>query len=235
MLPKLLDPRPYFANLPDPRRETRNKLHPPQDILMIVLSAVLSGIEDWVGMQPFAQEREAWLRRFLALPDGIPSHDTLSDVMGRLDPVAFRAVFTAWATAAVPNVADEQVGVDGKTVRGSRDGDHAALHLVSACAGRARWGLAQQAVAEQSNEITAIPDLFSLLDLEGAVVSMDAMGGQKAITQTIVEGQADDVLALKDHHPQTALEPGQSAASALFKSPMVRIPLGLSFFSNGVG
>jgi predicted transposase YbfD/YdcC len=202
MPPKLLDPRPHFADLPDPRRETRNKLHPLQDILMIVLSAVLSGIEDGIGMQAFAQEREAWLRRFLALPDGIPSHDTLSDVMGRLDPVAFRAAFTAWATAAVPNWADEPVGVDGKTVRGSRDGDHAAIHRVSAFAGRARWVLAQQAVAETSNEkITAIPDLLSLLDLEGAVVSMEAMGGQKAIAQTIVEGQADDVLALKDHHP----------------------------------
>lgn len=201
MLPKLLDPRPYFAHLPDPRRETRNKLHPLQDILMIVLSAVLSGIEDWVGMQTFAQEREAWLRRFLALPNGIPSHDTLSDVMGRLDPVAFGAAFTAWATAAVPNLADEQVCVDGKTVRGSRDGDHAAIHLVSAFAGRARWVLAQQAVAEKSNEITAIPDQLSLLDLEGAVVSIDAMGCQKAIAQTIIEGQADPVLALKGNHP----------------------------------
>lgn len=201
MLPRLLDPRPYFAQLPDPRRETQNKLHALQDILMIVLSAVLSGIEDWVGMQTFAQEREGWLRRFLALPNGLPSHDTLSAVMGRLDPVAFRAAFTAWATAALPNLVDEQVCVDGKTVRGSRDGDNAPIHLVSAFAGQARWVLAQQAVAEKSNEITAIPDLLSLLDLEGAVVSIDAMGCQKAIAQTIIEGRADYVLALKDNHP----------------------------------
>ena len=201
MLLRLLDPRPYFANLPDPRRETRNKLHSLQDIWMIVLSAVLSGVEDWVGIQTFAQEREAWLRGFLELPHGIPSHDTLSDVMSRMDPVAFRSAFTAWATDALPTLDGEQVCVDGKTLRGSREGEHGAVHVVSAFAGQARWVLAQQAVAEKSNEITAIPDLLSLLDLEGAVVSIDAMGCQKAIAQTIIEGEADYVLALKENHP----------------------------------
>jgi len=201
MLPKLLDPRPYFAGLPDPRRETRNKLHPLQDILMIVLCAVLSGVEDWVGMEAFAEEKEAWLRGFLDLPNGIPSHDTLSDVLGRIDPVAFRAAFTAWATAALPNLAGEQVCVDGKAVRGSRDGENPAVHLVSAFAGQARWVLAQQAVAEKSNEITAIPDLLALLDLQGAVVSADAMGCQKTIAQAIIGGGADYVLALKENHP----------------------------------
>ena len=201
MLPKLLDPRPYFADLPDPRRETRNKLHKLHDILMIVLCAVLSGVEDWVGMEAFAEEKEAWLRGFLDLPNGIPSHDTLSDVMGRMDPVAFRAAFTAWATAALPNLAGEHVCVDGKTVRGSRDGENPAVHLVSAFAGQARWVLAQQAVAEKSNEITAIPDVLALLDLRGAVVSTDAMGCQKAIAQTIIDAGAAYVLALKDNHP----------------------------------
>jgi predicted transposase YbfD/YdcC len=180
---------------------TRNKLHSLHDILIIVLSAVLSGIEDWVGMETFARERETWLRGFLELPNGIPSHDTLSDVMGRIDPVAFRAAFTAWATDALPDLAGEQVCVDGKTVRGSREGENPAVHLVSAFAGRARWVLAQQAVAEKSNEITAIPDLLSLLDLEGAVVSSDAMGCQKAIAQTIIDAGADYVLGLKDNHP----------------------------------
>jgi len=201
MPPRLLDLRPYFANLPDPRRVTQNKLHSLHNILLIVLSAVLSGIEDWVGMETFAREREPWLRGFLELPNGIPSHDTLSDVMGRIDPVAFRAAFTAWATDALPDLAEEQVCVDGKTVRGSREGENPAVHLVSAFAGRARWVLAQQAVAEKSNEITAIPDLLSLLDLEGAVVSSDAMGCQKAIAQTIIDAGADYVLGLKDNHP----------------------------------
>jgi predicted transposase YbfD/YdcC len=201
MLPQLLDPRPYFANLPDPRRETRNKLHKLHDILMIVLCAVLSGVEDWVGMEAFAEEKEAWLRGFLDLPNGIPSHDTLSDVLGRIDPVAFRTAFTTWATAALPGLADEQVCVDGKAVRGSRDGANPAVHLVSAFAGRARWVLAQQAVADKSNEITAIPDLLALLDLRGAVVSIDAMGCQKAIAQAIVDAGADYVLTLKANHP----------------------------------
>ena len=201
MLLQLLDPRPYLADLPDPRRETQNKLHKLHDILMIVLCAVLSGVEDWVGMEAFAEEKETWLRGFLELPNGIPSHDTLSDVMGRIDPGAFQAAFTAWATAALPGLADEQVCVDGKAVRGSRDGANPAVHLVSAFAGQARWVLAQQAVAEKSNEITAIPDLLALLDLHGAVVSADAMGCQRAIAQTIVDAGADYVLALKDNHP----------------------------------
>src|SRR5574342_650743 len=201
MLPLLPDPRPYFADLPDPRRETRNKLHPLQDILMIVLCAVLSGVEDWVGMEAFAEEKEAWLQGFLELPNGIPSHDTLSDVLGRIDPVAFKTAFTAWATAALPGLADEQVCVDGKAVRGSRDGAKGAVHLFSAFAGRARWVLGQQAGAEKSNEITAIPDLLGLLDLHGAVVSIDAMGCQKTIARQIVAAGADYVLALKDNHP----------------------------------
>ena len=201
MLPQLLDPRPYFADLPDPRRETRNKLHKLHDILMIVLCAVLSGVEDWVGMSDFAEEKEAGLRSFLELPNGIPSHDTLSDVLGRIDPVAFQTAFTAWATAALPSLADEPVCVDGKAVRGSRDGANPAVHLVRAFAGRARWVLGQQAVAEKSNEITAIPDVLGLLDLRGAVVSIDAMGCQKAIAQTRIDAGAEYVLTLKDNHP----------------------------------
>ena len=188
MRPKRLDPRLYFANLPDPRRETRNQLHPLQDILMMVRCAVRSGMEDGVGMEACAEEKEAGLRGFLDLPNGIPSHDTLSDGLGRIDPVAFRAAFTAWATAALPGLAGERVGVDGKAVRGSRDGMNPAVHRVSAFAGPARWVLAQHAVAEKSNEIIAIPDLLALLDLQGAVVSADAMGCQKTIARTIVEG-----------------------------------------------
>jgi len=112
----------------------------------------------------------------------------LSDVLGRMDPVAFQTVFTAWATAALPHWVGQQIGVDGKTVRGSRDGENPAVHLVGAFAGQARWVLAQQAVAEKSNEITAIPNLLELLDLQGAVVSLDAIGGQKTIARQIVEG-----------------------------------------------
>ncbi|MGZ8219815.1 ISAs1 family transposase [Methylomagnum sp.] len=198
MLP---DPRPYFADLADPRRATKNRLHPLQDILMIVFCAVLSGIEDWVGMETFAREKEAWFRQFLALPHGVPSHDTLSDVIGRLEPGAFGEVFLRWARTALPSLSGEQVCLDGKALRGSRGAD-GAVHLLSAYAAKARLVLAQQAVDGKSNEITAIPQVLGLLDLQGAVVSLDAMGCQKAIAEKITQGGADYVLALKDNHPQ---------------------------------
>jgi predicted transposase YbfD/YdcC len=204
MLP---DPRPYFAEVSDPRRETRNKLHALHDILMIVFCAVLSGIEDWVGMETFAVEKEAWFRQFLRLPNGIPSHDTLSDVLGRLAPGVFAEAFLRWTQAALPSLADEQICVDGKTLRGSR-GKEGAVHLVSAYAAKARLVLAQTAVGGKSNEITAIPAVLALLDLQGAVVTIDAMGCQKAIATQIVEAGADYVLALKDNHPQLSEDVG---------------------------
>jgi len=195
------DPRPYFAELVDPRRETKNKLHPLQDILMLVFCAVLSGIEDWVGIENFAREKEAWFRQFLSLPNGIPSHDTLSDVIGRLAPGAFAEAFRRWTKAAMPSLAGEQICVDGKTLRGSRSKE-GSIHLLSAYAAQARLVLAKQALDSKSNEITAIPSLLNLLDLHGAVVTIDAMGCQKAIAEQIVRGGGDYVLALKNNHPQ---------------------------------
>ncbi len=197
---RLPDPRPYFAELSDPRRETRNKLHKLGDIVMIVFCAVLSGVEDWVGMEEFAQQKEGWFRGFLELPNGIPSHDTLSDVFGRLCPDHFAELLVRWVQAALPGLSGEQVCLDGKRLRGSRAGD-AAVHLVSAYAAKARLVLAQRAVADKSNEIGALPGLLSMLDLEGAVVTVDAMGCQRAIAEQIVEARADYVLALKDNHP----------------------------------
>ncbi len=133
----LSDPRPYFAELPDPRRETRNKLHKLNDILMLVCCAVLSGIEDWVGMEEFGKQKEDWLREFLELPNGIPSHDTLSDVLGRLAPGAFTDALLRWVEVAIPSLAGEPVCLDGKRLRGSRVGEQ-AVHLVSAYAAKAR-------------------------------------------------------------------------------------------------
>lgn len=205
MLP---DPRPYFVDLVDPRRETRNKLHSLHDILMIVLCAVLSGVDDWVGMEVFAEEKEEWLRRFLTLENGIPSHDTLSDVMGRIDYQCFSTAFMNWMHHALPSLAGEQIAIDGKTLRGSREQGQSTVHLVSAFATQARLVLGQQAVTEKSNEITAIPDLLSLLELEGAVVSVDAMGCQKDIAACLIKEKADYVFALKDNHPTLAEEVG---------------------------
>jgi hypothetical protein len=179
MLP---DPRPYFAELTDPRRETKNKLHKLTDIIMIVFCAVLSGIEDWVGMETFAEEKEQWFRTFLELPNGIPSHDTLSDVIGRLLPGVFAEAFLYWAQSALPSLAGEQICLDGKTLRGSRMNGK-AVHVLSAYAAKARLVLAQTTVDGKSNEITAIPEILSCLDLKGAVVTIDAMGCQKAIAK----------------------------------------------------
>jgi predicted transposase YbfD/YdcC len=197
MLP---DPRPYFAELKDPRRETRNKLHKLEDIVMIVFCAVLSGVEDWVGMEEFAEQKEDWLREFLELPNGIPSHDTLSAVFGRLKPNGFREAFLRWVRVALPSLAGEQVCLDGKTLCGSRTGEQ-AVHLLSAYAAQARLVLAQQSVGEKANEITAIPELLSSLDVSGAVVTMDAMGCQKKIAEQLVNAGADYVLGLKGNHP----------------------------------
>ncbi|MGZ5011787.1 MAG: ISAs1 family transposase [Methylobacter sp.] len=198
MLP---DPRPYFSELTDPRRETKNKLHKLTDILMIVFCAVLSGIEDWVGMEIFAEEKESWFRTFLELPNGIPSHDTLSDVIGRLQPDVFAEAFLRWAQCAIPSLAGEQICLDGKTLRGSRRNGK-AVHLLSAYAAKARLVLTQTTVDGKSNEITAIPELLSCLELKGTVVTIDAIGCQKVIAEQVIQEKADYVLALKDNHPQ---------------------------------
>jgi predicted transposase YbfD/YdcC len=197
MLP---DPRSYFADLPDPRRETRNKLHKLEDIVMLTLCGVLCGDEDWVSIEDFGHENEAWLRQFLELPNGIPSHDTLSDVIGRINKAAFAEAFCAWAQAGLPALAGKQVALDGKSLRGSR-GEEGMVHMISAFATQARIVLASQSVADKENEISAIPHLLSQLDLKGAVVTIDAMGCQKNIAQAIVAQQADYVLALKENHP----------------------------------
>lgn len=197
MLP---DPRPYFSNIADPRRETKNKLHKLSDIIMIVFCSVISGIEDWVGMEIFAEEKETWFREFLELPNGIPSHDTLSDVMGRLKPGAFSEAFLCWTQRAIPSLEGEQVCIDGKTLCGSRM-DGKAIHLLSAYAAKARLVLTQQAVDGKTNEITAIPEILKCLNLKGAVISIDAMGCQRSIAEDIVQAGADYVLALKGNQP----------------------------------
>lgn len=197
MLP---NPLPYFAELPDPRRETRNKLHKLTDIIMITLCAVLGGFEDWVSIEDFAYANEGWLRRFLELPNGIPSHDTLSDVIGRIDRHAFAAAFGQWVHAGLPELAGHQVAIDGKSLRGSR-GDDGTVHLISAYATRARLVLAASAIPDKANEITAIPGLLAQLNLAGAIVTIDAMGCQKNVARIIVGQKADYVLALKENHP----------------------------------
>ena len=193
----------HFAGLTDPRVD-RTKEHRLVDIVTIALCAVICGADDWVAVETFGRAKEAWLRTFLSLPGGIPSHDTFGRVFARLDPDEFRACFLAWVrTVTGEAMADGIVAIDGKTARRSHDRGRgkAALHLVSAWASASGMVLGQVATDDRSNEITAIPVLLRLLALEGATVTIDAMGCQTAIAQQIAEQGADYVLALKDNQP----------------------------------
>ena len=190
----------YFRKLKDPRLN-RRKRHLLLDIIVIAICAVISGSNDWQQIVTFGHSRYDWLKRFLPLPNGIPSHDTFERVFDRLDPQAFQACFRAWMQALHEALGLCQIAIDGKTLRGSGRGDLKDLHLVSAWATANSLTLGQVAVDDKSNEITAIPKLLELLDVHGALVTIDAMGCQKEIADMIVERGGDFVLPVKDNQP----------------------------------
>jgi predicted transposase YbfD/YdcC len=190
-----------FADLPDPRLE-RNQLHKLTDILTIALCAVISGAEGWEQVAEYGRSKEAFFRRFLELPNGIPSHDTFYRVFTRLDPDAFAVCFGRWMAAACAGTGLVPVAVDGKSARRSRAGTFTGrLHLVSAWAAESRLILGQVSVAEGSHEIAAIPELLKVLDLAGAVVTIDAAGCQVEIAAQIREQGGDYLLAVKGNQP----------------------------------
>lgn len=188
----------YFRTLRDPRRRHR-RLHRLLDIVVIAICAVLCGADNWQEVATFGQCRQAWLKRFLALPHGIPSHDTFERVFDRLDPQAFQACFRSWITALCLHLQLPHIAIDGKTLRHSGTDALGPLHVVSAWATAQHLVLGQEVVAEKSNEITAIPRLLELLDLEGALVTIDAIGCQKDIAEKIVAQGGDYVLAVKEN------------------------------------
>jgi predicted transposase YbfD/YdcC len=186
----------YFKDLPDPRQ--RGKItYPLDEVLLLALLAVLAGAESFVEIARFGEKKLALLRRFKPFRDGTPSHDHLGDIFAALDAEQFQRCFVAWV-AALTGVPVGVVAIDGKTVR--RSGGKAgkgAIHMVSAFAASQRLVLGQVKVAEKSNEIVAIPKLLDLLAIEGAIVTIDAMGCQRAIARKIVEKKADYVFGLK--------------------------------------
>jgi predicted transposase YbfD/YdcC len=188
----------YFAHLKDPRRAHR-RLHLLQDVIVIALCALIADAQDWQDIETFGRQRYLWLKRFLRLPNGIPSHDTFERVFDRLNPRAFQRCFLAWVQAIQQTLKIRHVAIDGKTLRSSGSAKLGALHLVSAWATAQRLSLGQVAVDAKSNEITAIPALLDLLDLKGALVTIDAMGCQKAIAQKIIDRGGDYLLTVKDN------------------------------------
>jgi predicted transposase YbfD/YdcC len=190
--------RQCFAEVPDPRRE-HLRLHHLWDIIAITICAVVANADSWVEVARYGVRKLAWLRTFLELPNGIPSHDTFNRVFALLAPAALQEGFRHWMEALVEATAGRLVAIDGKTLRHSFDtaDGKGPLHLVSAWATANRLMLGQYAVDGKSNEITAIPELVKLLDLSEAIVTIDAMGCQKAIAAELDDAGADYVLALK--------------------------------------
>jgi predicted transposase YbfD/YdcC len=188
----------HFRSLKDPRIVARTT-HSLQTILVITICAVIAGADDFQQVAVFAQKRKDWLARFLDLSNGLPSHDTYERVFARLDPVAFQKCFTRWMTAWYTKRTGKQLAIDGKAACGSARPSKGfrALHLVNVWATQADLCLGLVACDEDSNEITAIPRLLELLDLEGALVSLDAGGCQKKIAEQIIEQDGDYLMVVK--------------------------------------
>ncbi len=189
----------YFEAIEDPRVE-RTKQHKLMAIIIIAICGVLCGAEGWVEIEEFGNVKRDWLDTILDLPNGIPSHDTFGRVFARIDPKQFESCFLQWVGSLAEKISGV-IAIDGKTLRRSHDGGRGkkALHMVSAWAAENRLVLAQVAVDEKSNEITAIPALLQQLALEGCLVTIDAMGTQTAIAAQIVEQNGDYALALKEN------------------------------------
>jgi predicted transposase YbfD/YdcC len=188
-----------FGDLKDPR--SRSPEHPLIEILVVAIAAILSGADSWVGIATWGEAKIEWLRQYLRLANGVPSHDTFGRVFSMLDAKHFEACFVRWVGGLCQGLEGKVVAIDGKTVRRSHRLGQGAIHLVSAYCGALRVSLGQVKTEAKSNEITAIPQLLEALLLKGAVVTIDAMGCQQAIAKKIVQGGADYVLAVKDNQP----------------------------------
>ncbi len=195
----------HIKELKDPRRVTKgNFKYPLNEIFFLVISAVISGTEDWQGIALFGEEKIAWLRNFLPYEKGTPSHDVLGDLFARIDLQNFESVFIKWINAISEITNGTIISIDGKTIRGSGDSNipNSAVHVVSAYATNQMLCFGQTSVDKKQNEITAIPELLNMLAIKGGVVTIDAMGCQKKIAKKIIGKEADYVLMVKDNQQE---------------------------------
>jgi predicted transposase YbfD/YdcC len=195
----------YLRELKDSRRCPQHLL---LDIMVIAVCAVICGANDWQQVVTFGRERQTWLATFLALPNGIPSHDTFERVFARINPRALTKVLQRWTQAVAKGLSIKHIAIDGKTLRGSaaKSKGLGALHIVSAWASAQHLSLGQVAVDKKSNEITAIPELLEFLDIRGALVTIDAMGCQKAIAHKVREREGHYALTVKDNQEHLLLD-----------------------------
>ncbi len=193
----------HFKELTDPRRD-QGKRHQLLDIVTIAICAVICGADNWVEIERYGHAKNEWLKTFLALPHGIPSHDTFSDVFERLNPDEFRASFVGWVQSIVQVLPQEVVAIDGKVLRGSKDGawGRQAIDMVSAWACEAGIVFGQVKTDDHSNEISAIPTLLATLILTDCIVTLDAMGCQTDIAEQIVEQGGDYIVRVKGNQGQ---------------------------------
>lgn len=189
----------HFSTLPDPRIHVNKNEHKIIDIIIIAVCAVICAADNWTEIEEYGNAKKDWFATFLELPNGIPSHDTFNRVFSFINPEEFQRCFSGWIQAAAKITKGQVVAIDGKTLRRSYDkkSNKAAIHMVSAWASASRLVLGQVRTEEKSNEITAIPELLNLLEIEGCIVTIDAMGCQKKIVRKIVDQGGDYAIAVK--------------------------------------
>lgn len=190
-----------FAELQDPR-QAMNQAHLFIDILVISICAIVCGADDWEAVADYGEAKQEWLATFLALPKGIPAHDTFWRVFRHLDAETFQSCFVRWVAGMVELKAGEVIAIDGKQLRRSHDRreDAAPIHMLSAWATENQLVLGQLRVDEKTNEITALPELLAALDVSGCIVTVDALGCQTEVAHTVLEGGGDYLFALKANH-----------------------------------
>jgi predicted transposase YbfD/YdcC len=192
-----------FSTVKDPRRTGRTFGHPLQNLISIAICAIIGGANDWVGICLFAENRKDWFAKFLDMKNGVPSHDTFCRVFAQINPEEFEASFQDWVNSICVGLKINHIAIDGKALRGSKNSTQGieCIKLVSAFATNINLTLAQTDVDEGSNEITAIPKLLKMLEISGAIVTIDAIGCQTEIVEQIIEQKGNYIIAVKENQP----------------------------------